>query len=98
MIKKIKLFLTFIFIITVFTNCSKVTYQIIDKEINVEPIKVNASFFLYGVFQTENKDVKNICNGKTIYKIQDYYSFLDNVLTIVTLGIYDPKTILVYCN
>lgn len=98
MFKLFKFLLACIVAISFFTNRVKVTYQFTDNEINVEPIKVNASFFVGGIFQTENKDVKNICNGKNVNKIEDFSSIIDNILTIVTVGIYNPKTILVYCN
>ena len=56
------------------------------------------NFFLFGIMKKSFINVKAICKNKPVKQIQAQKTFLDSILSIVTLGIYTPKTISVWCG
>jgi Bor protein len=55
-------------------------------------------FFFWGLIGHSHVNVTQICGGKTPAQLQTEQTFLDNVLAIITLGIYYPRSAYVWCN
>jgi hypothetical protein len=55
-------------------------------------------FFLVGIIGEKEVDVKAICGGRAVKQIQTQNTFLDSFLEIVTLTIYSPRSIKVWCD
>ncbi len=55
-------------------------------------------FFLGGLIGEANIDAKAICNGKNIQQIQTKEYFLDGFLNVITLSIYSPRVVQVWCE
>lgn len=55
-------------------------------------------FFLLGVVGSHTIDGRAICEGKKIQQIQTKEYFLDGFLTFITLGIYSPRVLQVWCD
>ena len=83
--------------------CGNYSYKIQHKfqsESTIEPKeKLNANFFFFGIFQEKTIKVYEVCKDKKLIMIEDYKSRLfDSMLTFITLGIYTPTTIKIYCD
>ena len=53
--------------------------------------------FLGGLITSDkNLKVKDYVKNREAYKVKNYHSFLDGLLSSVTLGIYTPTTIKIY--
>lgn len=55
-------------------------------------------FFLWGLIGEERVNVKNICQEKTATQMQSQATATDVILTILTLGIYAPHSVKVWCE
>lgn len=55
------------------------------------------SFFLFGLIGEEYVNVKNICQGSKVRQMRSQFTFLDHFIGIITLGIYYPQTVKVWC-
>jgi hypothetical protein len=55
-------------------------------------------FFLWGLIGHSHINVTEICGGKSPVQMQTEQGFLDNVLGIVTLGLYYPRSAYVWCS
>lgn len=56
------------------------------------------SFFFWGLVGEHHVDVQRICNGKEPVQMQSQQTFVDGLLTGITLGIYAPHSTKVWCN
>lgn len=56
------------------------------------------SYFFWGLAGEHEIDVAEICQGKAVEQIQSQYTFVNGLLTAITLGIYAPKTAKVWCK
>lgn len=55
-------------------------------------------FYLWGLVPTHQIDVKKACEGETAKQMQAQHTIRDSVLTLLTLGIYAPRTAKVWCD
>lgn len=56
------------------------------------------SYFLWGLAGEHRINVKQACNGKAPRQMQAQSTVLDSILSIITLGIYYPRTAKVWCK
>lgn len=56
------------------------------------------SFFFWGLVGEHHVDVQRICNGKEPAQMQSQQTFTDGLLSQITLGIYMPYSVKVWCN
>lgn len=55
-------------------------------------------FFLWGLVGEQRVDVKQICSNTPVIQMQSQQTFSDGALSLITLGIYAPHTIKVWCQ
>lgn len=55
-------------------------------------------FFLLGIGQTRLLNGYHICKNKKVTTVETSYTPIDFLLTLLTVGIYMPKTIKIYCD
>lgn len=55
-------------------------------------------FFLGGIVGEKDVNVKEICGKRAVKQIQTQNTFVDSLLGIVTIIIYTPRTIKVWCE
>ena len=66
---------------------------------SVEPTYSDSkSFFLWGLVGEHDIDVKEVCGEREVKQMQTQRTFTDSLLTIVTIGIYAPRTAKVWCE
>jgi Bor protein len=81
-------------------GCSTVTIQPkpIPKLVSSPTYQESKSFYLNGLVGKSTIDTKAVCDGKNVKQMQTQLTFLDGVLTLITLGIYAPHTVKVWCE
>lgn len=55
-------------------------------------------FFLWGLVGEERVNVGEVCDGNSVAQMQSQATFVNGFLTIITLGIYAPHTVKVWCE
>ena len=80
--------------------CSAVTIQPqatakITSQANYEDSR---PFYLWGLVGEQRVDVKQICSNTPVIQMQSQQTFSDEALSLITLGIYSPHTIKVWCQ
>ena len=56
------------------------------------------SFFFWGLVSENHIDTSSICGEAPIRQIQSQFSFLNGLVSVLTLGIYNPRTAKVWCG
>ena len=81
--------------------CSKQSYHMSNNELGT-PItqqETKQHFFIGGIGQEEEIDAAEICGGADkVVRVESKESFWDSAFTGLTLGIYAPRTAVVYCK
>ena len=60
--------------------------------------KSSLHFFLAGIVGEYSINVEDICGERAVEQMQTQSTFLDGFLYVLTLGIYTPKTVRVWCG
>ena len=55
-------------------------------------------FFLWGLVGEERVNVSEVCDGNSVAQMQSQATFVNGFLSIITLGIYAPHTVKVWCE
>ncbi|NND36137.1 MAG: Bor family protein [Gammaproteobacteria bacterium] len=55
-------------------------------------------FFLWGLVGEERVNVTEACDGKAVAQMQSQATFVNGFLGLITLGIYSPHTVKVWCE
>tara|TARA_Y100001960_G_scaffold226116_1_gene236814 strand:- start:1780 stop:2097 length:318 start_codon:yes stop_codon:yes gene_type:complete len=80
------------------TACSKQSYIMSSKKGELTH-EYNNSFFLGGIGQTEDNDAVKMCAGQqNITMVETQRTFGNGLVSVVTLGIYTPMKVRVYCK
>jgi hypothetical protein len=56
------------------------------------------NFFFWGLAGESHVDVKKICGDKAVKQMQSQNTFMDGFLGVITLGIYAPRSVNVWCK
>lgn len=85
---------------TVLAGCSTVTIHPKDspKFSSAPTYEDSRPFYLGGLVGEERVDVKEVCANQDVKQMQSQQTFTDGLLTVVTLGIYAPHTVKVWCE
>jgi hypothetical protein len=54
-------------------------------------------FYLAGIVGEREVDAKEVCGSRGIRQIQTQHTFMDGFLNVVTLTIYSPRTVKIWC-
>ncbi len=67
--------------------------------IETEPAyEARSHFFLWGMFQKTDHNLMYVCRSKGIKAIETHWTFYDSLMNGLTMGVYAPESISVYCN
>ena len=80
--------------------CSTVTIKPHGQDkISDEPTyQESQAFFLFGIIGEKHINVTEICNEKDPVQMQSQQTFVDDLLSAFTYGIYTPHTAKVWCK
>ncbi len=81
-------------------GCSTVTInpEVSGKLTAVPEYEDSKSFYFWGLSGEHRVDVKKICGDTEALQMQSQQTLVDGVLTLLTLGIYAPHTVKVWCK
>ena len=57
-----------------------------------------ANFWLWGLIGEKNYEVNDLCPKGRIYEVRIYNTILQNTFTILSLGIFSPRTVTIVCS
>ncbi|MDG4952156.1 Bor family protein [Actinobacillus equuli subsp. equuli] len=83
------------------TGCSTQTAHIAGKVTdNIKPTtSVNQHFFVFGIGQQETLNVREICgSADKVNQVETVFSGTNVLVSVLTIGIYMPRTANVYCK
>lgn len=95
--KKILMLLIALFL----SECSTQKFYLTEESVGpglVATHESKANFFIYGLGQTKEVNAGQICGDRPIRMLETRYSFIDGLLSVITYGIYSPRTYAVYCG
>lgn len=55
-------------------------------------------FYLGGLVGERRVDVKQICGDRKVIQMQSQQTFVDGLLGLITIGIYAPHSVKVWCE
>ena len=80
------------------TGCAQQTFTVQNKLAAVAPKEtITHHFFVSGIGQKKTVDAAKICGAKDVVK-QKQQTFVNGLLSFITLGIYTPLEARVYCS
>ncbi len=83
----------------VMTGCATQTALITKSQQENPAYTKSQSFYISGIAQQKTVDASEVCGGADkVAKVQSLQTGKDVALSIVTLGIYTPRTANVYCK
>jgi hypothetical protein len=56
------------------------------------------SFYFFGLSGEHRIDVAKVCGDKKVAQMQTQQTFVDGLLGVVTLGIYAPHSVKIWCS
>ena len=95
----IKLVLTFS-LLALIQGCSTVTIQPkASQKLSSQPsYEESKSFYFWGIHGEHRIDAKQICGEQGILQMQSQQTFANGLLTGITLGIYSPHSVKIWCD
>jgi hypothetical protein len=83
--------------LSVLGGCYNVSYVSKTRMPSTKKIDHDLGFWLWGLVGVEHIDLQKDCGADGVAKIRSRNTFVDEVLTVITLGIYAPRTTTVTC-
>ncbi|MDG2472218.1 MAG: Bor family protein [Pseudomonadales bacterium] len=89
-----------IFFCLILASCSTVTISPPGGEkISSSPsYQESKNFFLFGLIGEPRVDTKSVCNGSQAVQMQSQSTFVNELITGLTFGLYAPHTVKVWCE
>lgn len=87
-------------IAVVMTGCSTITIhpETTQKRASTPSFEETKKFYLGGLIGDERVNVAEVCGDKSVKQMQSQQTFEDGLLGFITLGIYAPHTVKVWCE
>lgn len=92
--------LAFLLFTILLGGCATQTYLVNQEVASAKPsFEDRQDFFIEGIGQDETLDAAKVCNGsQNVIKVESELTFVDGFLSVITAGIYTPRTARVYCK
>lgn len=96
---KIKSFLVKVLILStlLLTSCARIPVNL-GGRMDRRAIEETHSFYLWGLAGEKTLVMKDYCKNGSVAKVEDLFTGTDVLLTLVTFGIYAPRTSKIYCR
>lgn len=87
-------------LVVVATGCYSVTARPNGgaKDTSNPTFEQRQDFYFWGLKGESHIDTKAVCGRKQAAQMQSQATFMDGLLTVVTLGIYSPESARVWCS
>ena len=86
--------LTFIFVIS---GC-KIQLNYPSEFPSKTVIKNEENFWFWGLIGEKNYEVYDVCPQGRVYELRIYSTILQSTFTILSLGIFSPRTVTIVCS
>lgn len=84
---------------TVLSGCAQQTFKINNSIAEKPTQETRQSFFLNGIGQSQTIDAASVCGGADkVVRTEVQESGMDVFLRVITIGIYTPREVRVYCS
>ena len=81
------------------SSCSSQTFNINGANGEIPTSQSSQNFFIGGIGQEKISNAAEICGGvEKIIKVESQQTFLNGFIGLITLGIYTPRDVKVYCK
>lgn len=89
-----------LFAAIILSGCATVTIRPEggEKVVDKPDYQARKNYFFWGLSGEHTIDVAAVCGDKGVEQIQSQRTFGDGFLGAITLGIYTPKTAMVWCK
>lgn len=88
-----------VFFVLLLSACSNQTIRMTDSyAVTNANYEKSQPFFIYGLGQTKEINAIKVCRDNGVHHITTQQTFVDGLLGVITLGIYSPRTVAIYCN
>lgn len=85
--------------IVALTGCATQTFNIQKAGVEQPTQEIMHHFFIGGIGQSKSVDAVSVCgSADNVARVETHLSFLNGLLSSLTVGIYSPRTAKVYCN
>lgn len=90
----------FVVVAAMLSACSTVTIRDHGTEkVSSEPsYSSSKAFFFWGLAGSAHINTTAICHGKRPVQMQSQKTFVDGLLSVLTIGLYSPRTASVWCT
>lgn len=58
----------------------------------------DANFWFWGLIGEENYEVNDLCPLGRVYEVKIYTTIIQSTFTMLSLGIYSPRTVTIFCS
>ena len=89
-----------IFFCLILASCSTITISPPGGEKIISPPTYQKSkhFFLFGLVGESRVNTQSVCGGNEAIQMQSQSTFANELATLLTLGLYNPHTVKVWCK
>lgn len=88
----VKSLLVFAFVVPLMTSCYSHKFVIGNGPQTGVQNSAKNSFFLYGLIPGKVSDPQELAGGATDFEVTEVHTFVDQLIGVLTLGIYTPTT------
>lgn len=95
-----KTILTILVLVGLLSGCSTMTIhpKPHSKLISKPTYQTTVPFYFWGLSGVKRVNVKQVCGEKEVVQMQTQATIEDSFFTLITLGIYSPHTVKVWCE
>ena len=68
------------------------------KRVDRPDFEESKDFWVFGLVNEHSVDVRPICGSRKLAQMQAQSTFIDSLIGVVTLGIYTPRSVRVWCQ
>ena len=92
--------LSLVLAIFVLTGCSAVRFNVVkDSSSYSKTVESRQTFFIGGLWQREGFNAAKKCGGaERVVAVEYKFTAMDGILTLITAGLYAPRTAIAYCK
>jgi len=78
--------------------CATQTFKVSGSPRGMPKMEESQSFFVWGIGQEKVTRAKRVCGRRGVRAVQTKLTFVDGLLTVLTAGLYSPRTAKVCCK
>jgi uncharacterized lipoprotein YajG len=90
--------LTIICAALILTGCASQSFIVNSETTDAPSVEASQTFWVSGIGQGKTVNAASACGGVAkVRKVESHQTVMDNVYSMLTFGIYTPRTAKIYC-